>query len=148
MPIQKGDRIEIEYELRDADGELIESSGDEGAPLTYVHGDGELPPLVEQALEGKDEGDALVVDLAPGEAFGPYDPEGIVTVPRSELPDDAEVVPGEWITIGVVDDDGAEDQAEAQVVEVSPDGLVLDLNHPLAQEALQFRVTVLRVGAR
>ena len=147
MPIQKGDVVELDFELRDADGELIESSQDEdGTPLRYVHGDGELPEKVEDALLGKAEGDEVVVDCEAGEAFGPYDPEGLVSVPRADLPEDAEVVPGDWLTVGVEEDDGSDGELEAQVVEVSPEGIVLDLNHPLAQEAVQFRLKVRAVG--
>jgi FKBP-type peptidyl-prolyl cis-trans isomerase 2 len=146
LPIEKGSPVEIHYELRDADGQVIESSVDDGEPLGCVLGEGDLPDAVEQALIGKSAGDELVIDLAPGEAFGPYDPEGLVTVPRSELPEDAEIVPGDWITIGVVDEEDGEEEAEALVVEVSPEGLVLDLNHPLAQEPLQFRITVLKTA--
>jgi len=149
LPITKGDHVELVYELRDADGELIESSSDdESGPILYVHLDGELPPRVEEALEGKKEGDVVVVDLEPGEAFGPYDPEGLISVPREDLPEDAEIVPGDWIVLGVddEDDDSGEEELEARVVEVNPEGVVLDLNHPLAQEAVQFRLTVGTIG--
>ena len=150
MPIENGEEVELEYELRDSEGELIESSTEEGgAPMRYVHGDGQLPAKVEQALTGKQEGDQVAIDLEPGEAFGPYDPEGLVTVPRSDLPADAEIVPGDWITVGVDDDDedDGEEELEARVVEVSPEGIVLDLNHPLAQEPVHFWVKVRRIGA-
>lgn len=153
MPITKGDHVELVYELRDADGGLIESSNDEDSgPILYVHLDGELPPRVEQALDGKEEGDVVIVDLEPGEAFGPYDPEGLVSVPREDLPEDAEIVPGDWIAVAVEPEEGDEDgegtaeELEARVVEVNPDGVVLDLNHPLAQEAVQFRLTVGTIG--
>jgi FKBP-type peptidyl-prolyl cis-trans isomerase 2 len=122
---------------------------DDGEPLGCVLGEGDLPEAVEQALIGKSAGDELVIDLAPGEAFGPYDPEGLITVPRSQIAEDAEIVPGEWIIINVIDDEGGEESAEeteALVVEVSPDGLVLDLNHPLAEEPLQFRITVVKIA--
>ena len=146
MPIEKGKVVELDFELRDADGELIESSKDgDGAPLRYVHGEGDLPPKVEEALLGKDEGAEIIVDCEAGEAFGPYDPEGLVSVPRSDLPEDAEVVPGDWLSVGVQDDSGDTEELEARVVEVSPEGIVLDLNHPLAQEAVQFRLKVLAI---
>lgn len=148
MPIEKGNVVELDFELRDADGELIESSKDgDGAPLRYVHGTGELPERVEEALLGLDAGQEIVVDCEAGEAFGPYDPEGLVTVPRTDLPEDAEVVPGDWLNVGVQDEDEGEDEEEleARVVEVSPEGIVIDLNHPLAQEAVQFRMKVLAV---
>lgn len=150
MPIEKGNVVELDFELRDADGELIESSKDgDGAPLRYVQGTGELPERVEEALLGLEAGQEVVVDCEAGEAFGPYDPEGLVSVPRTDLPEDAEVVPGDWLTVGVQDEDDEEaEELEARVVEVSPEGIVLDLNHPLAQEAVQFRMKVLEVDVK
>ncbi len=149
MPIEKGSTVNIEFELRDADGELIESShDDDGGPLRFLHGSGELPEKVETALLGKEVGDEVIVDCEAGEAFGPYDPEGLVSVPRTDLPEDAEIVPGDWLTLGIEDEedpDSSPEILEARVVEVSPEGLVLDLNHPLAQEAVQFRIKVLGV---
>ena len=69
-----GKYVTINYTLR-TNGAIrhIRSSiwGDE--PLEYLHGSGRLLPALERALEGKVEGDRLVVTLPPEEAYGERD---------------------------------------------------------------------------
>ena len=146
MPIQPKSRVELAYELFDEDGELVEA-GDESEPIVYVHGDGELPDALEEALLGKDVGDKVRVDLEAGTAFGEFDPEGIVSVPRVEFPADMEIVPGEIVTVQLDDDDGPTDGAEMDMVvlEATAEAIVLDANHPLAGRAVTFDVRVLSV---
>lgn len=145
MKIRPGCLVELEYTILDDEGGIHETS-DEGGPLEYVHGTGELPPALEEALEGGEAGTELELTLPPGEAFGDYNPDGIVTVPRGDFPEDVELVPGESIEVHIEDDDGEEDTLEMRVVEVGPDGVVLDANHPLASREVTFRVKVLSVG--
>ena len=79
MSIETGRMVELEYTLASPEGEVLETSEGE-EPLLYVHGTGELPDSVEEALDGKDVGDSVRVDLGPDELFGAYDPGGIVQV--------------------------------------------------------------------
>lgn len=157
MKVKNGCLVELEYELRNSDGELIEASTD-GSLMTYLHGNGEIPPSLEQKLDGADIGQRLVVTLPPGEAYGEFNPDGIVTVPRSEFPADAEIVPGDWVSVELTDEDegggeasesGAAEEKpgemEMRVVEISPEAIVLDANHPLAGEEVTFDLKVVSV---
>ena len=143
MKIRRNCRVELEYEVLGPDGELYETSADAGT-LHYRHGAGELPPPLERALEGLERGAHLELALGPGEAFGEYDLEGIVSVPRAEFEDELPAV-DDVITVGVEQDDGAVEELEARVVEVRPDQVVIDANHPLAGEPVTFRVRVVAV---
>jgi len=131
--------VELEYELRDEDGQLVEVDDDE--PVRYLHGHDEILPGLERALDGRESGDRFEVSLTPQDAFGPHDPEAIIAVPRSEFPPNAEIVPGDLIEIEVTLDeesggDGEPESVEARVVEISPEAVVLDGNHPLAGRTL------------
>ncbi len=149
MNIEEGCVVVLKYEVYDAEGELVESSEDE--EVEFVHGSGEVLPGLERALAGHAAGDELKVDLAPEDAFGDYKPEGIITVPRAELPADAELTAGEFITIVVSDDDdSAEDDEEigeidVRIVEAGDEEVVLDANHPLAGQNVTFQVKVVSV---
>ncbi len=58
MEIAKGKRVKLDYELRNENGDLIESSKDKG-PLEYVHGSGQIPlPDLENQLIGLKKGDS------------------------------------------------------------------------------------------
>jgi FKBP-type peptidyl-prolyl cis-trans isomerase SlyD len=150
MKIESGCLVGLEYQLFDKDGELVEG-GDEDGRIEYLHGHEEIQPTLERALEGAAAGSQLRVELPEGEAFGPYDPEQIVVVPRSEFPPDAEIVPGDWIELALEPQEAAEqgidedEGVEMRVVDVRPDAIYLDANHPLAGQSVTFEVKVLSV---
>ena len=148
MKIRAGCLVELDYELRDADGGVVEKTGEDG-PMVYLHGNDEIPRPLEEELEGREKGDEVRVSLPPGAAYGEYNPDGLVTVPREQFPPDAEIVPGDWIDVTLSDDEGGEpenaESIEMKVVEISPEAIVLDANHPLAGKACTFDLTVLSV---
>ena len=143
MKIEDGCLIELEYELRNSKGEVIETSTS-GVLMTYLHGNEEIPPKLETSLVGHDVGDKVVVTLAPADAYGEFNPDGIVAVPRSEFPEDAEIVPGDWVTIQVAGEEGEDmkGEMEMRVVEIAPEAITLDANHPLAGEEITFDLKV------
>lgn len=146
MKIEDGCLIELEYELRNSKGEVIETSSS-GALMSYLHGNEEIPPKLESQLAGHDVGDKVVVTLAPVDAYGEFNPDGIVAVPRSEFPEDAEIVPGDWVSIEVSGEEGEEPKGEMEmrVVEIAPEAITLDANHPLAGEEITFDLKVASV---
>lgn len=148
MKIGSGCIVELDYELFDAEGDLVENSK-EGGPMVYLHGNDEIPEGLEQELEGREKGEKLHVALGPGEAYGDYNPDGLVAVPREQFPPDAEIVPGDWIDVTLADAEGKEPEdahsIEMKVVEISPESIVLDANHPLAGQACTFDLTILSV---
>ncbi|MBK7643016.1 MAG: peptidylprolyl isomerase [Planctomycetes bacterium] len=146
MKIEPGCLIELEYELRNSKGEVIETSKS-GSLMTYLHGNEEIPPRLEQSLAGHDVGEKVVVTLPPGDAYGEFNPDGIVAVPRSEFPEDAEIVPGDWVSIEVSGEEGEEKKGEMEmrVIEIAPEAITLDANHPLAGEEITFDLKVASV---
>jgi len=146
-------RVSVAYELFDEQGRCVESC-ESADPLVFVMGSGEVPPALERALEGKGAGERLRVTLAPEEAFGAYDPAGLVSIPRDEIPGE-ELSRGDWVPVQLVEEDGSEDgpdagddedeEFEMRVVEVSDDEVILDANHPLAGQNVTFAVEVLAV---
>jgi FKBP-type peptidyl-prolyl cis-trans isomerase SlyD len=138
--IAKDAVVSLEVEIWDLFGNQLESSAE---PLSYLHGGyDEIFPAVEAALEGKQEGDSLEVDLEPEDAFGDYDDELVHLASREAFPETLEVgmqfegIPGE-------DDD---DDSIYTVTEIADGKVVLDGNHPLSGIAIRFRCRV--VGVR
>jgi FKBP-type peptidyl-prolyl cis-trans isomerase SlyD len=132
MRIERGKVVRLDYELKDCDGEQLE---DEGAQLQYLHGGfGGIFPKVEAALEGKQVGEEVTLTLEPEDAFGEYDAELLRVEPRDRFPKELEVgmrfegVPGER----------EEEALIYTVTDVTPEGVVVDGNHPLAGERLFF----------
>ena len=147
MKIQPGKVVVLKYELYRKDGSLFETSEEE--PIEFVQGDESVLPGLERALEGLEEGAKLELSLSAAEAFGEYNPEGIVAVPRAELPPDVDLVQDEWITVVVQGDATDEDEEvgemDMRIVEAGPEEVILDANHPLAGQEVTFKIEVISV---
>jgi FKBP-type peptidyl-prolyl cis-trans isomerase SlyD len=136
MPINRGMVVKLDYELKDCDGESLE---DEGAQMEYLHGGfGGIFPKVEQALEGKDVGDVMSLTLDPEDAFGDYDAELLRVEPRSSFPESIEI----GMRFEGVPGDAPDEALIYTVTDVTPEGVVVDGNHPLAGERLWFKAKV------
>jgi FKBP-type peptidyl-prolyl cis-trans isomerase SlyD len=149
MKVEARSEVELRYKLLDAEGHLVEETDEE--PIRYTHGREEILPGLEAALEGLEAGSSLTVALEPEEAYGPYNPEGLVAIPRAELPAEHAYEVGEWVSIVVEgleteaeEDEG--DEMEMRIVEVREGEIVLDANHPLAGQSVTFEVEILSVG--
>jgi len=140
MPIDRGKVVTLDYELRDCDGDMLES---EDARMAYLHGGfGGIFPKVEEALEGKDIGHELSVTLEPEDAFGEYDADLLRVEPRARFPEGVEV--GMQFE-GVPGGEGAQDDAHSHIytiTDITDDTVVVDANHPYAGERVWFRCTV------
>jgi len=146
MKIAPGSRVALKYRLFDGEGELVESS-DDGELMEYKHGAEEIVPALERALEGKAVGDRLRVALQPEEAFGAFDPALMVTVPRSEIPEEVELEVGAYLPVELeqAPEDLEGEEIEFRIVEVGDEEVVLDANHPLAGESVTFELEVVSV---
>lgn len=133
--------VQIDYTLTLVDGEVYDSSAESG-PLEYLHGHEQLVPGLEAALAGMRAGESKEVVVTPDVGYGEYDPEAVELVPYDAIPADLPLEVG--MTVDLYDEE-ADQEIEAQVTEIGEDGVVLDLNHPLAGETLHFSVKVLGV---
>jgi FKBP-type peptidyl-prolyl cis-trans isomerase SlyD len=138
MQIAKDMVVTLEYELLDLDGNLIEKTEE---PIEYLHGgyDG-IFPLVERALDGKTVGDTCRVRLEPDDAFGEYDAELVLVEPRDKFPG----------TVGVgMQFEGRSNSSDEMLVytvtDIAEDKVVVDGNHPLAGQTLDFSCTIASV---
>lgn len=137
MKIGPNSVVSIDYTLTDPDGEVLDSSAEEG-PLTYLHGVGEIVPGLEKALEGRVAGDAFKVVVSPEEGYGTATEQNHVRVPLADLPDDVE--PEEGMEFEATGPDG--EVMHFWVERVEGQEVVLSLDHPLAGVELHFDVKV------
>jgi FKBP-type peptidyl-prolyl cis-trans isomerase SlyD len=138
MNIQRGCLVSLSVRLFDAQGTLLEETGE---PLVYLHGADDIFPGIEQVLEGHAEGAAVSVTLQPHETFGDDDAELVHLLPRVQLGKDAAVgmrydgIPGR-----------EPDGRIYTLIDLADDVAVLDGNHPLAGRTLRFDLKVLSVS--
>ena len=81
MLIAQDKVVLIHYTLTNDKGEVLDSSSG-GEPLAYMHGQGNIIPGLEKALEGKQAGDKLDVKVVAAEGYGERDDQLVQQVPR------------------------------------------------------------------
>ncbi|MBI4523092.1 MAG: FKBP-type peptidyl-prolyl cis-trans isomerase [Deltaproteobacteria bacterium] len=137
--IENGCIVTFEYTVFDEQGRVIESSKGE-EPVTYVQGQEELIPALEEELSTMEINEERNILLRPEQAYGPFDPNGFTEVPKEAIPTEG-LMPG--TTLEVRGPGGAE--FSCRVHEIRTETVVLDLNHPLAGQTLTFDVKVLGI---
>jgi FKBP-type peptidyl-prolyl cis-trans isomerase SlyD len=138
MQIADKKAVTMSYTLKDDADKVIDTS-DGRAPLTYLHGVGNIVPGLEKALEGKQAGDAVKVSLSPAEAYGMRDEKQIRKVPLRKLPE-GKIAVGKRFRVQT--EGGA---IAALVTAIQGDYATIDANHPLAGMTLHFDVTIIEV---
>jgi FKBP-type peptidyl-prolyl cis-trans isomerase SlyD len=132
MQVGRDTVVSLKIQMYDAQGALLHAPAD---PLTYLHGGyGELLDALERALDGKNPGESIRLQLEPEQAFGEYDAELLRVEPAERY--------GEGIAVGM---EIEEDSRIYTVTDVAGGKVVLDGNHPLAGMALRFICEVLTV---
>jgi FKBP-type peptidyl-prolyl cis-trans isomerase SlyD len=135
--------VTLTYVLRDATGAALDDGEGSDEPVSYVHGYAQIVPGIERQIEGMRAGDKRSFTVAPDEAFGERDEEGVFEVDKGDFPDAARVKVGDEF-----DGEGPDgDPITMRVVEVRPDGFLMDANHPLAGQTLNVEVSVSAVRA-
>ena len=140
MQVIKDAVASIHYTLKNDEGMVLDTS--EGRdPLPYLHGAGNIIPGLEKALEGKQGGDQIQVAIEPQDAYGEYSPELVATLNRAmfEGVDELEV----GMQFHASGPDGG--MQIVTIRDVEGDDVIVDGNHPLAGQRLNFDVKVVSV---
>jgi FKBP-type peptidyl-prolyl cis-trans isomerase SlyD len=133
--------VRLRVEVFDAEGTAVQDEPHEAA---FVFGYGALLPALEMGIEGLPEGARKSLTLKPEDAFGERDPKAVLEVLRDEFPDD--VAEGDVFDAEEADGDDLPGGAVLlRVLEVTPETVVLDRNHPLAGQKVRLHVQVLEV---
>ena len=143
MAINTNDVVALTYKLHiieNGEKVFVEETTKEN-PLDFLYGVGMMLPKFEENISNLNEGDKTSFDLAAVDAYGERDDRAIAQLPadmfnETGLPPVGEVLP-------LQDNQG--NQFRAVVVEVTPESVVADLNHPMAGKTLSFEIEVLNV---
>lgn len=139
MTVSADKVVIFDYILSSNEGQSLESS--DGDPLVYLHGHGNLVPGLERQIEGHSEGDSFVAVVEPAEGYGDRIDEEPVAVPRTQFPPELEIEVG--MQFAAEDDDGNE--IPVWVIAVEQDLILVDPNHPLAGQQLNFQIQIHKV---
>lgn len=143
MNIQPNTVVALTYKLHTLNNgqkEFVEEANKEN-PLVFLSGVGMMLPKFEENIQGLKKGDTTDFELQAVDAYGDIDEAAVAQLPadmfkESGIPPVGEIIP-------LQDNQG--NQFRAKVVEVSPEVVVVDLNHPMAGQNLHFDIEVLEV---
>ena len=141
MPKAKnGDTVKVHYTGKFDDGSIFDTSAD-GDPLQFTIGEGGVIPGFEKAVIGMELSENKSVKIASDDAYGPYNNDLSLEVKKEDLPDDSELELG--MEFEFDDQDG--ESIMVTVIEIKDDEVVLDANHPLAGQDLNFDLELVEI---
>lgn len=148
MKISSEKIVSVTYDLtveEDGQKDLMERATKE-QPLTFMFGMGMMLDAFEKHLDGLQVGDKFSFTLTPEEAYGEYFEDRVAEVPKNVFIidgkfDDENIVEG--ATLPMMTGDGQ--RINGAVLEITPEVVVMDFNHPLAGETLTFDGEVIDV---
>jgi len=138
--VENGDTVMVHYKGTLDDGNVFDSTLD-GEPLVFKMGSGKIMPAFEDALMGMKAFDKKNFKVEAKDAYGEYQDDLAQEVLKSNLPPDLKLEVGEVLLIG----ESEEDAIEFMIKEVTEDKIVLDPNHPLAGENLNFEIELVAI---
>lgn len=135
------------YAINEDGNEQLVHQSDPSDPEKIIFGvtQGVIRPL-EEALEGKEKGGEFDVIAASDEAFGPYDPNQVMSLDKDMFVidgkfDDKVVAVGNYVPMLTAEGY----RINGLVVEITDNKVKMDFNHPLAGKKLRFKGSVLDV---
>jgi peptidylprolyl isomerase len=137
---QAGDRVQVHYVKRWQDGSVKSSRARPPLELTVGIDHPRLPGLG-LALVGLTPGSKTTVQVPADRAHGFPRPTRIHRLARSRFSKDQPLAVGKWIRLP-----NREGQPRlVRIVEVQPDIVVVDANHPRAGQALELEVELVGI---
>jgi len=142
MKVETGHNVQVHYKGTLADGTEFDNSHRRGAPIDFRVGSGRMLPGFNDAVVGMKEGQKKSITLSPEEAYGPHNPKAMQVIPRERFGEDFEFEVG-----GVIRGNGPRGPFLAKIQSVEDSQVVLDMNHPLAGEQLNFEIELMSIEA-
>ena len=136
MEITKNKVAAFHYQLFESDAKL-EDSWEDNQQVLYLHGRGGMLPGIEQALEGKVEGDRFEITLDPENGYGQRQENAVQRVPIKHVAKGAKPRVGAVVQLNT-----ESGPREVVVTKVGRFNLDVDTNHPLAGKTLRFSIEV------
>lgn len=139
--------VSLTYKLTNhKTGEKIEETNAEH-PMLFLVGAGHIIPDFEENLYGKKAGDIFNFSIQSQHAYGTFSEEQVVQIPSHVFHDESGKIDDEAIRVGALipmsDNEG--NHLRGKVLEINPEYVRMDFNHPLAGTDLQFEGEILEV---
>ena len=136
-----GKKVKVHYVGTLDDGTQFDSSVDRGEPIEFTCMAGQMIPGFDVAVEAMQVWETKQVHIAAAQAYGEYSENLLQRIPIGQIPGLEEAPIGQTLYLS---GPGATPMP-AVIVEVDEQSILLDLNHNLAGQNLNFEITLLEV---
>lgn len=136
--IKYNSTVLLNYSLKGNDN-LFESTFDK-EPIRITIGKSNMPQIIEASLYGLKRGDEKEYSYDSKEIFGKYDPDKVMTTKRELLKHYKNVKSGD-----IIETFENDKSCFVTVLEVSDKNIVIDMNHPLSDKNVKFRVEIIEI---
>jgi peptidylprolyl isomerase len=140
---QLGDRVRIKYS-RANNTDSTCSTPTAPKILEFRVGGKRAMPGLSLGVTGMTQGEQRHLTLQPAEAYGEVQAQLIRKVARDRFPNDLVLVPGRYLT-AVNRATGR--RRRVRIVEIKPDSIMVDANHPLAGKVVELDVHLIALGS-
>ncbi|MGN0077346.1 MAG: peptidylprolyl isomerase [Coriobacteriales bacterium] len=137
-----GQKVEINYSGQLEDGTEFVNTWLMPDSVPVVLGSSGLLPAFERELLGMQRGQRRSFTIPCEEAYGPYDPAGVISVPAEGFPHADELPVGQFIEFNM-----AGGRGRARVLGIQDGQILFDTNHELAGHDLSFEVELVDDGS-
>lgn len=131
--------LAFNYVLKGPEGNVLDAS-EQGQPLPFLEGAGQILPKLEEELIGLNEGDKRNVKLAAADAYGEVRDNMFMEVPKEELAHLPQLEVGAHLRLEL--SGGAH---IVRVAKMTDTHVTLDGNHPLAGQPLEFDIEMVLI---
>lgn len=138
MKIKENTVVAMTYVLRDQNRIILDASI--GRPFIFLQGHKNIIPGLERALNGLKAGDRKHIEVKPEDAYGHYDPNLRLTIPKEQFGEQTPEI-GRQVQLN-------SQQGQpflATIVGVQDNQVLLDANHPLAGKTLFYEIEIFEV---
>ena len=136
-----GKSVRVHYSGTFNDGTEFDSSYRRGEPLEFTSGVGMMIPGFDKAVVDMEVGQIVNIHLMPEEAYGPVDPNAIITLEVANLPGSENLTVGERVYLT----NNYGQQFPVIVTAREGDSITFDANHEMAGKELNFRIELVSV---
>ena len=123
------------------DGTQFDSSYDRGEPLEFVCGAGQMILGFDKAVANMKVGETIQVHLMPEEAYGPTNPDAIITLEIANLPGSEDLTVGQQVYLT----NQYGQQFPVKVTAKEETTITFDANHEMAGKELNFQIELVEV---
>lgn len=142
-PAKPSDTVLVDYTASLYNGTIVDTTAGHG-PIKFTIGNGEVIVGLEDAVVGMTPGQTRNVTIPADDAYGPYNPNLIIKLNRSQIPPG--VVPAVGEVLPLRNREGT--AINAKVINVTDSTVTLDANNPLAGKDLHYEIKLVAIVKR